>query len=77
MLVRGGMSDIVSADGVDEFRQLIPAGIVLDVAGAAHMVAGDDNAVFLDRMTEFLGSLQCENGICFSEIARALFDRVL
>ncbi len=68
---------IVSADGVDEFRQLIPAATVLDVAGAAHMVAGDDNAVFLDRLIEFLNACSSENGICFSMIACAWFDRVV
>lgn len=57
LLVRGAMSDIVSTDGVDELRRLIPAATVLDVGGAAHMVAGDDNAVFVASMADFLAAL--------------------
>ncbi|BBZ14973.1 alpha/beta fold hydrolase [Mycobacterium branderi] len=61
LLVRGAMSDIVSDDGVDELLELIPAARVVDVAGAAHMVAGDDNAVFVDQMTDFLLGLPAGN----------------
>jgi len=57
LLVRGAISDMVSDDAVDELRRLIPAATVVDAAGAAHMVAGDDNAVFVDQMSEFLGNL--------------------
>jgi pimeloyl-ACP methyl ester carboxylesterase len=57
LLVRGAMSDIVSAEGVAELRELIPTAAVLDVAGAGHMVAGDDNAVFVDQMSAFLRAL--------------------
>ncbi|MEB3071706.1 alpha/beta fold hydrolase [[Mycobacterium] vasticus] len=57
LLVRGGKSDMVSDDAVDELLQLIPAATVVDVAGAAHMVAGDDNAVFVEQMTGFLHAL--------------------
>jgi non-heme chloroperoxidase len=54
LLVRGRMSDIVSEDGVQELRRLVPHAEVVDVAGAGHMVAGDRNDVFNDAVTEFL-----------------------
>jgi pimeloyl-ACP methyl ester carboxylesterase len=57
LLVRGAMSDVVSREGVEEFRQLIPASQVVDVAGATHMVAGDDNGVFVNHMIGFLDTL--------------------
>lgn len=49
--------DVVSREGIEEFRQLIPASQVVDVAGATHMVAGDDNGVFVTHMTGFLDAL--------------------
>ena len=33
---------------------LIPAAALIDVTGAGHMVAGDDNDVFSDGLKEFL-----------------------
>jgi pimeloyl-ACP methyl ester carboxylesterase len=57
LLVRGALSDIVSEEGVAELLELIPGATAIDVAGAAHMVAGDDNAVFVEQTEEFLRSL--------------------
>ena len=54
MLVRGKMSDIVSDESVRELRQLIPHVEVADVAGAAHMVAGDKNDAFNEVVIEFI-----------------------
>lgn len=54
LLVRGGMSDIVSDESVRELRELIPHAEVVDVAGAAHMVAGDKNDAFSDAVVEFV-----------------------
>lgn len=54
LLVRGRMSDIVSEDGVQELRELVPHAEVVDVAGAGHMVAGDRNDAFNDAVVEFL-----------------------
>lgn len=53
LLVRGAQSDVVTAEGAEEFRQLIPHAIVRE-AKAGHMVAGDDNDVFAAQVTEFL-----------------------
>ncbi len=54
MLVRGAQSNVVSADGVKELLELIPSAVVVDVAGAGHMVAGDDNDVFSGGLKDFL-----------------------
>jgi pimeloyl-ACP methyl ester carboxylesterase len=56
LLVRGEHSDVVSADGVDELLALIPGSRVVEVGDARHMVAGDDNAVFLGQVVSFLDS---------------------
>lgn len=56
LLVRGGLSDVVSQKGVDELRQLIPQAEVADVAYAGHMVAGDDNDTFSDAILQFLSA---------------------
>lgn len=60
LLVRGAISDVVSDEGVDELRQLIPQARAVDVAGAGHMVVGDDNTVFLRAVAPFLDSLDGE-----------------
>jgi pimeloyl-ACP methyl ester carboxylesterase len=54
LLVRGRMSDIVSEEGVQELRRLMPAAEVVDIAGAGHMVAGDRNDAFNDAVIEFV-----------------------
>ncbi|WP_456694896.1 alpha/beta fold hydrolase [Aeromicrobium sp. P5_D10] len=53
LLVRGAESDVVTAEGAEELRELIPHAIVRE-AKAGHMVAGDDNDVFAAQVTEFL-----------------------
>lgn len=55
LLVRGMQSDIVSEDGVEEFRRELPALEVFDVSGAGHMVAGDKNDAFNQGVIGFLG----------------------
>jgi pimeloyl-ACP methyl ester carboxylesterase len=57
LVVRGAMSDIVSDEGVSELKAALPAASVVGVAGAAHMVAGDDNAVFVEATRDFLRAL--------------------
>ncbi|WP_454163783.1 alpha/beta fold hydrolase [Gordonia iterans] len=54
LLVRGGRSDVVSDEGIARTLALIPHAQVADVAGAGHMVAGDDNQVFETAVVEFL-----------------------
>lgn len=54
LLVRGQSSDVVSYEGVDELKQLIPHLEFVDVAQAGHMVAGDRNDVFNEVIIDFL-----------------------
>jgi len=54
LLVRGKLSDLVTDAEVAEFRQMVPHAEYVDVAGAAHMIAGDKNDVFTDAVVQFL-----------------------
>jgi pimeloyl-ACP methyl ester carboxylesterase len=54
LLIRGMQSDIVSEEGARELLELIPGSEYVDVAGAGHMVAGDDNDVFSASLLDFL-----------------------
>ena len=57
LLVRGHMSDILSADGAEQFLALVPDAEFVDVAGAGHMVAGDRNDAFNSAVVSFLDQL--------------------
>ena len=54
LLVRGRDSDVVSVDSAGELLGLIPGSSLVEVGGAAHMVAGDDNDVFVSSVEDFL-----------------------
>ena len=54
LLVRGGQSDVLSREDALRFLELVPHADYCDVAGAHHMVTGDDNAVFDERILDFL-----------------------
>ncbi|MCC6198479.1 MAG: alpha/beta hydrolase [Burkholderiales bacterium] len=54
LLVRGGSSDVVSEDGVRDFRELCPHSEYVNVAEAGHMVAGDRNDAFGRAAVAFL-----------------------
>lgn len=54
LLVRGQLSDLVSADRAEEFLARFPKIEFVDVHGAGHMVAGDRNDVFADAILGFL-----------------------
>jgi pimeloyl-ACP methyl ester carboxylesterase len=54
LLVRGKLSDVVTEEGVQEFLTQIPGAKLVDVGGAAHMVAGDQNDAFSQAVVEFL-----------------------
>ena len=55
LLVRGGLSRVVSPEGVQAFLELAPHAEYVDVAGADHMVAGDANDAFNAAVFDFLG----------------------
>ena len=54
MLVRGRISDLVSAEGAARFCERFPTVEFVDVSGAGHMVAGDRNDAFTDAVVDFL-----------------------
>ncbi len=54
LLVRGGLSDVLTEAGAQEFLRLCPHAEYVNVTGAAHMVAGDRNDSFGDAVIEFL-----------------------
>lgn len=54
LLVRGGLSDILSEEGAASFLELCPHSEYVNVEGAAHMVAGDRNDIFANAVVEFL-----------------------
>ncbi len=54
LLVRGGLSDLLSEEGARHFLELCPDSEYVNVAGAAHMVAGDRNDIFGRAVEDFL-----------------------
>ncbi len=54
LLVRGGLSDVLSEEGAQEFLQQCPHAEYVNVTNAAHMVAGDRNDIFAGSVIEFL-----------------------
>jgi pimeloyl-ACP methyl ester carboxylesterase len=55
LLVRGGLSDVLSEEGARSFLGLCPHSEYVNVTEASHMVAGDRNDVFAGAVIEFLG----------------------
>ncbi len=54
LLVRGLLSDVVTEEGVQDFLDQIPGAKLVDVGGASHMVAGDQNDAFSHAVVDFL-----------------------
>jgi non-heme chloroperoxidase len=54
LLVRGGLSDVLSETGAQRFLAQCPHAEYVNVANAAHMVAGDRNDIFADAVIAFL-----------------------
>ena len=57
LLVRGGLSDVLSEEGAQEFLETCPHAEYVNVTQAAHMVAGDRNDLFTQAVAEFLQKL--------------------
>ncbi|CAM3503777.1 alpha/beta hydrolase [Polaromonas hydrogenivorans] len=55
LLVRGGLSDVLSEAGAQHFLALCPHSEYVNVTSAGHMVAGDRNDVFGTSVIDFLG----------------------
>ncbi|MCP3990417.1 MAG: alpha/beta hydrolase [Actinomycetia bacterium] len=54
LLVRGGLSDILSMEGAESFLELCAHAEFVNVTDAGHMVAGDRNDIFSDSVIDFL-----------------------
>jgi len=54
LLVRGRLSDVLSEESADDFKKHAPHAEYVDIANAAHMVAGDRNDLFTNAVVEFL-----------------------
>ncbi|MFI9407488.1 alpha/beta fold hydrolase [Nocardia sp. NPDC052316] len=54
MLVRGMQSDVVSPEGAAAFQELVPHAQLVEIGGAAHTAAGDDNDAFTDAVAGFV-----------------------
>jgi pimeloyl-ACP methyl ester carboxylesterase len=57
LLVRGARSDVVTAAGLEHMRRLMPTATATVVPNTGHMVAGDDNDLFVENLEEFLVNL--------------------
>jgi pimeloyl-ACP methyl ester carboxylesterase len=54
LLVVGKLSDVVTPEGTAEFLDKVKGSKHVDVSGASHMVAGDQNDAFATAVVEFL-----------------------
>jgi non-heme chloroperoxidase len=57
LLVRGGLSDVLSEEGANAYIDLVPHSEYANVGGAAHMVAGDRNDIFVTAVLTFLSNV--------------------
>jgi len=57
LLVRGASSDVVTVEAAAELLELIPHATAIDVTGAGHMVAGDQNDPFSRAVSAFAAPL--------------------
>jgi non-heme chloroperoxidase len=62
LLVRGGRSDVLTAEAAAEFLSLVPHAEYADIVGAHHMVAGDRNDVFATTVVEFVARVSESRG---------------
>lgn len=54
LLVRGGLSNVLSEEGARRFLEQCPEAEYVNVENAAHMVAGDRNDIFAAAVVDFL-----------------------
>ncbi|WP_419866404.1 alpha/beta fold hydrolase [Mycobacterium kyorinense] len=53
LLIRGKLSDVVSPEGVRHFLATVPSAEFVELTGAGHTAAGDDNDAFSDVVVRF------------------------
>jgi pimeloyl-ACP methyl ester carboxylesterase len=54
LLIRGKLSDVVSTEGVNDFLEKVPHAEFVELSGAGHTAAGDDNDAFSDVVVQFV-----------------------
>lgn len=54
LLIRGKLSDVVSAEGVQDFLGMVPGAEFVELSEAGHTAAGDDNDAFSEVVVEFV-----------------------
>ena len=54
LLIRGKLSDVVSADGVKDFLGKVPEAEFVELSDAGHTAAGDDNDAFSGVVVDFV-----------------------
>ncbi len=64
LIVRGGISDVVSEKVMTEFLDAVPHVQSVSVADAGHMVAGDSNHAFTKVVLNFLRSELANERTC-------------
>lgn len=57
LIIRGTNSEILTRETAEEMLAILPRGRLAEVAGAHHMVAGDDNNAFLAALLAFIDTL--------------------
>lgn len=54
LLIRGKLSDVVSAEGVQDFLAKVPGAEFVELSDAGHTAAGDDNDAFSEAVVSFV-----------------------
>jgi pimeloyl-ACP methyl ester carboxylesterase len=54
LLIRGKLSDVVSPEGVKDFLAKVPHAEFVELSGAGHTAAGDDNDAFSQAVVQFV-----------------------
>lgn len=54
LLIRGKLSDVVSAEGVRAFLDKVPGAEFVELSEAGHTAAGDDNDAFSEVVVQFV-----------------------
>ncbi len=58
LVIRGANSEILSRETAEEMMDILAQGRLAEVAGAHHMVAGDDNNAFMAALLAFIDTLE-------------------
>ena len=58
LLIRGKLSDVVSEEGVQDFLTKVPDAEFVELSGAGHTAAGDDNDAFSEVVVDFVIALR-------------------